>query len=245
MVSLTLDLYFSGMSLRKIARAVNDQFGLNLGATSVYRWIQRYVPMVSEYVNSLSPQTSETWQADEVFVKMKGGEPIKGQTNMAYLWNVMDRKTRFLLASKLSPQRNDDGAIKAFLEAKRNAHDSQPEQIITDAHRSYNEGISYAWFNDKRPKHIAKAGLGKPNATNNRIERLNGTVRERIKVQRGWKTMKTPLAEGFRIHYNFVKPHKALEGQTPAQASGIGIEGENRWFELLKKSIATRRGAVN
>lgn len=30
--------------------------------------------------------------------------------------------------------------------------------------------------------------------------------------------MKTPLAEGQRIQYNFVKPHMALEGQTPQTA---------------------------
>lgn len=69
------------------------------------------------------------------------------------------------------------------------------------------------------------------------MDGLNGTVRERVKVQRGWKSMRTPIVEGQRIHYNFVKPHEALEGQTPAQAAGIGVEGENRWFELLKKAI--------
>lgn len=42
-----------------------------------------------------------------------------------------------------------------------------------------------------------------------------------------------------RIHYNFVKPHKALEGQTPAQRAGIPIE--NKWLELLKKSITASR----
>jgi transposase-like protein len=241
MVSLTLDLYFSGTSLRKIARIVNNHFDLNLGNATVYRWIQKFVPQISEYVNSLSPQLSGTWQADEVFLKMKGGEKVKKMDGMAYLWNVMDRKTRFLLASKLSKHRDDDGAVKALLEAKKNARDSQPDAIITDALRSYNEGISYAWFNDKRPKHIAKAGLRKPDATNNRIERLNGTVRERVKVQRGWKTMKTPLAEGQRIHYDFVKPHEALEGQTPAQAAGIGLEGENKWMELLKKALTDSR----
>jgi len=239
MITLTLDLYFGGLSLRKVARTVNDHFGTEMGATSVYRWIQTYVPMISEYVRTLTPELSQTWQADEVFVKMKGGETVKKMDGMAYLWNVMDRKTRFLLASKLSKHRDDDGAVKALLEAKRNARDSQPEQIITDAHRSYNEGISYAWFNDKTPKHIAKAGLRKPDATNNRIERLNGTVRERVKVQRGWKSMKTPLAEGQRIHYNFVKPHQALEGQTPAERAGLlKASGQDRWMELLKRAFS-------
>jgi transposase-like protein len=239
MVSLTLDLYFSGTSLRKIARIVNNHFGTKMGSTSIYRWIQTFIPRISEYANSLTPELSATWQADELFVKMKGGEKETqyNQNGMAYLWNVMDRGTRFLLASKLSKHRNDDGAVKAMLEAKRNAHDSQPEMILTDGHRSYKEGISYAWFHDRKPQHIAKAGIRKPNATNNRIERLNGTLRERVKVQRGWKSYQTPLAEGQRIHYDFVKPHMALEGQTPAERAGIGIEGENKWLTLIRNAI--------
>jgi len=247
MVSLTLDLYFSGMSEKKISRTLNSHFGMKTGGATVHRWIQKFVPKISEYANTLTPELSATWQADELFVKMKGGEKETQykQMNMAYLWNVMDRGTRFLLASKLSKHRDDSGAIGGMLEAKKNAHDSQPETIFTDGHRSYNEGISYAWFNGQKPKHIAKAGIRKPNATNNRIERLNGTLRERVKVQRGWKTMTTPLAEGARIHYNFVKPHQALEGQTPAERAGIGIEGKDKWLSLLKAALTTPKEAPN
>lgn len=61
-------------------------------------------------------------------------------------------------------------------------------------------------------------------------------MRERVKVQRGWKTMKTPLAEGQRIQYNFVKPHMALEGQTPAQVAGIGVQEGNKWLALLQNA---------
>jgi hypothetical protein len=45
------------------------------------------------------------------------------------------------------------------------------------------------------------------------------------------------LAEGLRIHYNFVKPHEALQGRTPAEAAGIGVEGENKWMELIRKAL--------
>jgi hypothetical protein len=38
----------------------------------------------------------------------------------------------------------------------------------------------------------------------------------------------SPLAEGQWIQYNFVKPHIALVGQTPAQRAGIEIEGRNK-----------------
>jgi hypothetical protein len=51
---------------------------------------------------------------------------------------------------------------------------------------------------------------------------MNGTLRERIKVQRGWKDSKSKIAEGQRLNYNFVKPHMALQGQTPADGAGLG-----------------------
>ncbi len=244
MVSLTLDLYFSGMSERKISRTLNSHFGTKMVGATVHKWIQKFVPRISEYANRLTPELSGTWHADEVFVKMKGGEKVKNQMNMAYLWNVMDRGTRFLLASRLSGRRDRDGAIRVFMEASKNAHQSQPERIFTDSLRSYGDGIAFA-FPRNTPEHIANSGIRKPHATNNRIERLNGTVRERVKVQRGWKTMKTPLAEGQRIHYNFVKPHMALEGQTPAERAGVGIEGTDKWLSLLKAALTTPKEAPN
>lgn len=109
-----------------------------------------------------------------------------------------------------------------------------PEQILTDSWKSYKQGISKT-FADK-PQHVAKCGIAKPN-NNNRMERLNGTIRERTKVVRAWKKHKTPLAEGQRIHYNFVKPHQALEGQTPALAAGIEIKKRNKWLDLLGNSM--------
>lgn len=73
-------------------------------------------------------------------------------------------------------------------------------------------------------EHIANCGIAKlPHASNNRAERVNGTLRERTKVQRGWKTKKTVIAEGQRIYYNFVKPHEALKGSTPSDNVGGGF----------------------
>jgi len=237
-ITLTLDLYFSGLSLRKITRMVNDHFDMSLAKSTVYFWIQRFVPRISEYVNSLTPTLSETWQADELFIKMKNGvkDTQYNQKSMAYLWNVMDRKTRFLLASRLSTNRNVNGAVGAFNAARKVAHDSQPEQIFADGLSAYPQAMTY-WESESRPKLVARMGVGKPHANNNRIERLNGTLRERVKVQRGWKSVKTPIPEGQRIQYNFVKPHMALEGQTPAQAAGVGLKAKDKWMEMLKASL--------
>jgi hypothetical protein len=72
---------------------------------------------------------------------------------------------------------------------------------------------------------------------NNIIERLHGTKREREKVMRGLKTEETPIIPMQDIYYNFIRPHQALEGKTPAEKAGIGIEEQNKWLGLIKKSL--------
>jgi hypothetical protein len=39
-----------------------------------------------------------------------------------------------------------------------------------------------------------------------------------------------------RIYHNFVKPHKALDGKTPAEAAGINIAGEKKWFTIIQNA---------
>jgi hypothetical protein len=127
-----------------------------------------------------------------------------------------------------------NGAVGAFNEARRNANGSESEKIFADKLNAYAQVMEFWEGENGKPELVARMGVGKPHANNNRIERMNGTLRERVKVQRGWKTMKTPLAEGQRIQYNFVKPHMALEGQTPAQAAGLTPKG---WKQLLTEAI--------
>ncbi len=232
-ITLTLDLYFSGLSLRKVARSVNDHFGLEIDHSTVYNWIKTYIPIISNYVNSLVPSetSSKRWSADEVFVAMKDGVVRKTTTNLAFLWNVMDFRTRYILASKLSERRDTKGAIQVFQEAIKNAHGMQPNIITTDALQAYDAGIKEVF--DNKTWHKARTGINKPHANNNRIERSNGTQRERIKVQRGWKSMDTLIPEGLRIHMNCIKPHMALEGKTPAQKIGLMKEKTN-WMDLLE-----------
>jgi len=230
LITLTLDLYFSGLSLRKICRTVNDHFNIKVGSTTIFNWIKRYIPMISEYVNTLAPQLSKQWHADELFVKVRGG--THKSLGYGMVWNIMDRETRFLIVSKLTKNRTAIDTAAAFEEASDNAHGSKPDTVFTDSLRHYNIAVKSAFPDAKR---VVNCGISK-RENNNRIERLNGTLRERVKVQRGWKTAKSILAEGNRIQYNFVKPHMALNEKTPAEASGISIEGKNKWLALIREA---------
>ena len=45
--------------------------------------------------------------------------------------------------------------------------------------------------------------------------------------------------------YNFIKPHNSIGGLTPAEMAGIGVENnENKWEELLKRSMKTTHNAT-
>ena len=70
---------------------------------------------------------------------------------------------------------------------------------------------------------------------------MNGVLRKRTKVQRGSKSMKTPLAEGQRIACNFVGPQTVLKRQIPAEAASVGVEVENKWLELLTRALEARQ----
>lgn len=71
-------------------------------------------------------------------------------------------------------------------------------------------------------KHVADVAL--ESGMNNSIERMHGSIRERETVMRGLKSMETPFIERNRIYYNFIRPHMGLEGETPAEAAGIGVK---------------------
>jgi hypothetical protein len=110
--------------------------------------------------------------------------------------------------------------------------------IVTDGLQSYKRAFTDVFFDYKRySRHVADAGLEE--SLNNSLERLNGTVREREKVMRGLKEEHTPIIPMNKIYYNFIRPHQGLEGKTPAEMAGVGVEGENKWEMLLRRS--TRR----
>jgi len=48
------------------------------------------------------------------------------------------------------------------------------------------------------------------------MERLNGIVKDWIKQKRGLKGKFKEFIEGYRLYYNFMRPHTALNEKTPA-----------------------------
>ena len=49
------------------------------------------------------------------------------------------------------------------------------------------------------------------------------------------------MIDGWRIYYNFIRPHQALDGKTPAEMANLDLHlGENKWLSLIKQSVQDR-----
>jgi len=108
-----------------------------------------------------------------------------------------------------------------------------PKTVVTDKLRSYLDGIELAFGADT--KHIQSSPFSEQDDTN-LIERFQGTIKDRTKVLRGFKTIGTAtlILKGFLIHYNFFRPHMSLNNKTPAEVAGIKVPYKN-WTELVRK----------
>jgi len=232
-IALTLDLYFKGISLRKISEHLKQFYELNIAHMTIYNWIAKYVGIMNEYVNEIQPDIGEVWHTDEMMVNIGG--------SWEYLWNVMDEKTRFQLASVVSTQRRVRDARMVFQKAKQNAGGRKPKYIVTDGLHSYKEAINKEFITShQETEHLWNVGL-QHHPNNNHVERLHGTIRQREKVMRGIKIESTPIIEGHRLYYNFINPHEALDGRTPSEEAEITIEGDNKWLTLMHTAIQHKK----
>ena len=120
-----------------------------------------------------------------------------------------------------------------------------PTTFITDGLPAYHRAFKHEFQGNHGNEgvHIREITL-RGRVHNNKMERLNGEFRDREKVMRGIKTAGSPILKGYQIYHNFVRPHEALNGRTPADLAGIKVLGENKWETLIRHSAypAMRNG---
>ncbi len=227
-VTNALQLYFTGESLRNVQKFLRLQ-GVEVSHQTVYNWISRYVSLMQKYLDKITPQVSSVWRADELYVKFRG--------NMKYVFAMMDDETRFWIAQEVADSKFTHDARNLF-RAARAVAGKKPKILITDGLKSYEEACNFEYWTpkiDTRTTHIRHITLTGEHH-NNKMERLNGEIRDREKVFRGLKKPDTPILTGYQIYHNYVRPHEALEGKTPADLAGIQVDGENKWLTLIQNA---------
>jgi putative transposase len=221
-VTTAMQLYFSGESLRNTMRSLK-LLGVEVSHQTVYNWIRKYVRLMKDYAEKIVPNVSDTWRADEIYFKVKG--------DMKYLFAVMDDETRFLIAQEIAETKDKHDARQLFITARR-IMAKQPKQLITDGLPTYSVASKCIFPNAQHTRHIRLEG----DVHNNKMERMNGEIRDREKTMRGLKKRRTVMLSGYQLFHNYIRPHEALGGKTPAEACGIKVEGQNKWLTLIQNA---------
>lgn len=225
--TVILDLYFKGISSRGIQDHLKQFYDLNLDHSNILRRIQKYSRIINDYVKTLKPELKQIWNHDEM--KIQAGGKWK------WLWNIMDEDTKFLITTQVSAKAGIK-ETRTFFNSARETAQKEPEFLITDGRHSYTRSIAKEM---PETSHIRLTTIRDKRQNNNNIERLNGTIKDRVKVMRGMQSIETAelMTSAYRNYYNFIREHSAI-GTTPALKAGIGVElNGNKWMELLKKSI--------
>ena len=220
--------YYNGISYKKICEGIEKEYDVpEPSKATVYEWVRDFTDAAVDRMKDVKAQTSGHWVGDEMYVDVGG--------RTAYLWDIMDRDTRYILASHLSPTR-DGRAARAVIRKALAAADKPPETITTDKwRRAYLKPIREL---TPGAKHIQSEGLT-AEINNNLSERLQGTYRDRIKTLRGLESLETGqrYVDGWTINYNLFKKHHSLDNETPASRA-LASPPFTEWADVVKGDAA-------
>ena len=195
--------------------------GIDVDHISIYDWVAKYSGMVSEYLDEIVPRMTDRTmvRADEVWIKIKGEKK--------YLSASMEDDTRYWLASEMAHtkfQHEADG----LLEMTKERIGKSPAHFVTDGLPAYQKSSRKVF--GKKTNHVRHIHISgkRDRDNNNKMERLNGEIRDREKVFRGPKKFDTPIITGMQAYYNYTKKHGSLKGKTPAEAALIKVDGRNK-----------------
>ena len=225
-ITMALQLYFSGESLRNTKKALL-LLGVEVCPQTIWKWIQKYVGLMARYTEQITPEVGETWRADELYFKAKG--------QMKFLFALMDDETRFWIAQQVADTKHTADVRPLFAESKRVAG-KVPLDLITDGGKHFVPAFKREFYSrNLYTQHIRDIRLGH-SIHNNKMERMNGEIRDREKVMRGLKRTDSPILKGLQIYHNYVRPHEALNGETPADRAGIKVKGADKWLTLIQNA---------
>ena len=242
-ISVAIESYFDGLSLAKVVSLLRRVYGIVVDRSTVWRWIQKYVPLVKKMVSQFTVDATSSWHADETAVKVKG--------KIHWFWDGIDYDTRFIVMGLLTRSRSIPNARKFFLGAKAQVGGEAPKVIVTDGCGAYRKGVTKAFWRKVQlgectliQKEGLRARVGK--LSNNVIERFHNTLKDRVKTLRGFggREGASNALDGFVIQYNYLRKHTALAGRTPAEKAGLKLPFENGWGDLIQWSNAQLTAVV-
>ena len=91
---------------------------------TIWKWIIKYSKLAKEFVDSLKLENiSGDWHVDETTIRCDG--------EFKWFWQVIDKETKFLIATHLSRERTIEEVLKLFRQARKRVI-KRPNKIVVD-----------------------------------------------------------------------------------------------------------------
>ncbi len=109
-VTACMNLYYSGMSLRKTQEHLQMFAPKNSHYSTIYRWIVKYANMISTLTDNLQVKAGQELMSDEMEYHRLGEQN--------WFVDVMDTETRFVVASDYMKSRTIENLTKVLKKSK-------------------------------------------------------------------------------------------------------------------------------
>src|ERR1700680_2587166 len=109
-----------GLSYRDLEELLAER-GIDVDHVTIYRWVQRFTPLLAEAARPCRHIVGDRWFVDETYVKVAG--------NWRYVYRAVDQHGQ-IIDVYVSPRRDTHAAQRFFTRAL-DAHDA-PTEIVTD-----------------------------------------------------------------------------------------------------------------
>lgn len=219
LIVTALSMFYLGKnSFRNISLILRTAFNVKVSHTTISNWCHIFAPLFDDMRIRLMPLldlNSDEWHADETVVKISG---VKH-----YIWFVVDSETRFVIGFHLSPHRDSPQAVSVLHEAQKQG---KPAAIVSDRYSAYKAPVKSLFDG---VKHIRVESF-KDDISNNLIECFNKQFKAWYKTKQGFSSFASAnnLIALFVFFFNFVRPHSALNGLTPAQVAGLKLSHKQK-----------------
>jgi transposase, IS6 family len=153
-------------------RSVNGwrSAGVLIDQSTIYRWVQRFLPLFGEAARKYRAPVGPDWRVDETYARIGG--------RWHYIYRAIDGSGQ-IIDAYVSPKR-DTVAAQHFFERAIASSGTTPRRVITDKAATYPPALAVAV-----PGVLHRTGRYRTNG----IERDHGFLKERLRPMRGLKSI--------------------------------------------------------
>jgi len=187
-----------GLSYRDVEELLAER-GIEVDHTTIYRWVQRFTPLLAEAARPCRHAVGDRWQVDETYLKIAG--------RWRYLYRAIDQFGQ-VIDVFLSPRR-DATAARRFFQQAIGVTKVTPVEVVTDRAAAYpivlDEVLPAAWHRTEQ-------------YANNHIECDHGRLKVWLRPMRGLKQDRSArvAVAGHALVQNIRRGHYELAVEAPA-----------------------------